>query len=138
MGVGYRALQIVIGLAALVPIVGGGLGVVYGPSMGYRELSLAPGVDSHWRYLSGLLLGIGLSFWALLPTLDRQGPLVRALAAIVFVGGLARAAAVPALGAPDMITAFALVMELLVTPGVALWHWRLVRARANRRRPGAD
>ena len=45
---------------------------------------------THLGYLSGLLLGIGLGFWSLVPGIERQGRAFSLLAAIVVVGGLAR------------------------------------------------
>ena len=45
-------------------------------------------LDSHYRYLSGLLLGIGLGFWTAIPNIEHEGHHFRLLAAIVVVGGL--------------------------------------------------
>ena len=84
-------------------------------------------LDSHGRYLSGLLLGIGLAFWACVPRIEACGREARLLAAIVVVGGLARLGAVMAMGWPGRGMQAALVMELLVTPGLALWRERVER-----------
>jgi hypothetical protein len=101
--------------------VGGGLWGVLG-HMGTTGGASA----SHARYLSGLLLGIGLAFWAIIPTIERRGEIVRALAAIVFVGGLARLAGALQAGFPTGVS-WALVMELAVTPLLALWRERVAR-----------
>ena len=79
---------------------------------------------SEARYLSGLLLGIGLTFWACVPTIERRGAVVRALAAIVVVGGLARLAGAVQTGFPPSVS-LPLVMEIAVTPLVALWRERV-------------
>lgn len=120
-----RALQILIILAGIVPVAGGGAGAVLG------EAAFGPwagaGQDSHVRYLSGLLLGIGLIFWGCVPTIERRGGEVRVLTAIVVVGGLARLAGVVAVGDPGSMR-WALVMELAVTPLICLWQARVALA----------
>lgn len=123
-GTERRLLQAVIAVGAVVPVGGGFLGMVEGAAM-YGEAAHLPALDSHVRYLSGLLVGIGLLFWSAVPAIERRGRLVRSLAFVVVIGGLARAAAALRAGVPDAATALALAMELGVTPLIALWQWRL-------------
>lgn len=113
-------LQAAILLAACVPVAAGVNGV-----LGHMVV-FGSGAVSHVRYLSGLLLGIGLTFWACVPTIERRGQVVRALAAIVVVGGLARlwGALDTGLRPPVILP---LVMELAVTPLIALWRERVER-----------
>ena len=122
-----RLLQAAVAFGCLVPIVGGGLGVVRGPAMvGIAAASAA--ADAHFRYLSGLLLGIGLGFLSTVPRIEAQGARFRLLAAIVVIGGLGRLLSLALRGAPDALTLFALAMELAVTPSLALWQGRIARA----------
>ncbi|THD52843.1 DUF4345 family protein [Phenylobacterium sp.] len=118
-----RLLQAVILLAGVVP-VGGGLWGALG-----HMTTIGATSASEARYLSGLLLGIGLTFWACVPTLERRGAVVRTLAAIVVVGGLARLAGAVQTGFPLSVS-LPLVMELAVTPLVALWRERVERRLA--------
>ena len=119
-----RALQIVVALASLIPISAGAAGVVLGP--GLVDVTGAPiAADSHFRYLSGLLLGIGLAFITTIPRIEAQKARFRALAAIVVIGGLARLLSILLLGYPDRPMALALVMELVVTPSLAFWQARV-------------
>jgi hypothetical protein len=119
-----RLLQVAIAVAGLVP-VGGGLWGVLG-----LMTTAGAASTSNARYLSGLLLGIGVAFWICIPTIERRGAVVRALAAIVFVGGLARlAGAVFTTGFPPAV-ALPLAMELGVTPLIAIWRERLERRLA--------
>jgi hypothetical protein len=121
-----RLLQAAVVFACVVPILGGGFGVSRGPAMlGIAAASAA--ADAHFRYLSGLLLGIGLGFLAMVPRIETCGPYFRLLAAIVIVGGLARLLSLLLSGAGDGWTLFALAMELVVTPVLALWQWRIAR-----------
>jgi hypothetical protein len=121
-----RALQIVVALASLIPISAGVAGVVLGPAL--VEVSGAPiAADSHFRYLSGLLLGIGLAFVTTIPRIETYTARFRALTAIVVVGGLARLLSFAVQGYPDWPMALALVMELVVTPSLMLWQGRVAR-----------
>ena len=121
-----RLLQLVIAIAGLVPVLAGAWGAAGG---------LHPPVaaaDSQARYLSGLLLGIGLCFWACVPTIERRGAEVRMLAAIVALGGLVRLAGAAATGAWQTAVVLPIVMELGVTPLIALWRERVeARLRAG-------
>jgi hypothetical protein len=119
-------LQIVIALAGLVPVGAGLAGVLAGPGFAGHGAADAS-IDSHFSYLSGLLLAIGLAFWQAIPTIERQGARVRLLTVLVFVGGLGRLVSLARVGAPDLPMQLAFVMELLVTPAICLWQWRLER-----------
>ena len=114
-GLERRLLQGAFAIAAVVPVTAGLLG-----ALGRWQ------PESHARYLSGLLLGIGLAFWWTVPAIERRGAVVRVLAAIVVVGGVARLAGVTETGLKVSV-ALPLVMELGVTPLLALWRERVQR-----------
>jgi len=116
-----RLLQLTILLAGFVPVLAG----IWGAAGGLH----APGAaaDSQARYLSGLLLGIGLCFWGCVPWIERRGAVIRVLALIVVVGGLARLVGALAAGSAPAAVSLPLVMELGVTPLVALWRERVER-----------
>ena len=122
-----RALRIAVGLACLVPLIGGGAGVLTGSG----SLGLPPAdhvtADSHIRYLSGLLLALGIGFISTIPAIERQGPRVRLLTFLVVVGGLARLGGLVLHGVPELPMLFGLVMELGVTPALCAWQWRVAR-----------
>ncbi len=112
-----------IRLACLVPLLAGGAGAFTGAGFLRGE---AAAVDSHLRYLSGLLLGIGLGFlWASLD-LPRRGWVFDVLAPIVVLGGLFRLAGLLH-AVPPWPHVAALGMELAVTP--LLW-WAVRRGKA--------
>lgn len=121
-----RLLQGAIGLAGCVPVLSGLAGVVTGTGFLGGGDGGVP-AESHVRYLSGLLLGIGLAFWAAVPRIEAQGRRVRLLAGIVVTGGLARLLGVVADGPADAAMTAALAMELGVTPAIALWQGRVAR-----------
>lgn len=113
-----RPLAVAICIAALVPILAGAGGAV----LGVRLLGEGGGAatDSHLRYLSGMLLGLGLLAVWCAADLPRRGQAFQALCAVVMLGGLARLAGL-AVAVPPWPHLLALAMELGVVP--ALWVW---------------
>jgi len=123
-----RALQILIAIAALVPVFGGGVGVAHG-ALAFGEWPGA-GADSQDRYLSGLLLAIGLAFWSCVPSIEKRGKTMRLLTFLVVIGGLSRLAGVIITGDAGKL-GWTLGMELFVAPALCLWQTRVsVRAAA--------
>ncbi len=128
-----RALQGAVALGSLVPILAGGAGVLLGPSLVSPSLEAAAAppaaadLDSHFRYLSGLLLAIGLGYASGVPGIERRHKRFLLLGGIVFIGGLGRLWSLLAVGAPSPVMLGALAMELLVTPLLTLWQRRVSR-----------
>ena len=120
-----RLLQLVIGLGGFVPVLAGLDGGLLGSSMLGQSVAMDPALDSHVRYLSGLLLGIGLAFWQTIPAIERRSARVRLLTAIVALGGLMRLIGILRVGFPGGSMLFGLCMELGVTPLICLWQWRV-------------
>jgi hypothetical protein len=123
-----RLLQIFIALGGLVPVGAGLAGIFAGPQMIDQWVDPSISLDSHFSYLSGLLLGIGLCFWISIPKIEKHSARIRMLTLIVAIGGLARLWALVALGTPAPQMLLALVMELIVTPAIAFWQYRLERS----------
>lgn len=126
-----RLLQLSVAVAGIVPVVAGLAGAI----SGVRFVSHAPvdmSLDSHFRYLSGLLLAIGLVFWSLIPHIESRAYLARPLTLIVFVGGLARLFGTLTVGAPPAPMLFGLCMELVVTPALCAWQWRIALLYARK------
>jgi hypothetical protein len=115
------ALQAAVAVAGLVPVGAGLAGALMGPAMLDEPIS-SIATDSQFRYLSGLLLAIGLGFWSTIPQLPRRTARVRLLTAVVVLGGLGRLYGVTQQGWPETPMVLALVMELLVTPLLCFWQ----------------
>jgi hypothetical protein len=121
-----RALQIAIAVVGLVPVGAGLAGVLMGPGfVGGAGSPADISLDSHFRYLSGLLLAIGLLFWGAIPRIERHGVLIRALTLVVVIGGLSRLVSLVERGAPDDGMRFGMAMELIVTPLLCFWQRRV-------------
>lgn len=124
-----RLLQVAVALGGIVPFGAGLAGVLLGAGMVPDGLAAGISLDSHVRYLSGLLFAIGLAFWATIPRIEAYTPRFRLLTFIVFVGGLARLFGL-ARGVPSGGMLFGLGMELVVTPLLCLWQGRVARRMA--------
>jgi len=120
-----RWLQIAVAVAGLVPVSAGLAGALLGPLLLNQVGDSA--LDSHFRYLSGLLLGIGLAFWTTIPNIERHGQRFALLTMIVVTGGFCRAIGMLVIGPPGPIMSLALVMEVAVTPLLYLWRERVGR-----------
>lgn len=117
-------LQAVVALACLVPLSAGFSGVLRGAEfLGGGTVDL----DSHFRYLSGLLFAIGLGFLSVIPRIERHTARMRLLTMIVIIGGIGRLLGIFLTRTPDQAMLFALGMELVVTPSLCLWQHRLAR-----------
>jgi hypothetical protein len=122
-----RALQFAVALACLVPVSAGLAGVVLGPRL-VGAFAVGPSdLDSHFRYLSGLLLAIGVAFASTIPRIEMRGGRFRLLTFVVVVGGLGRLLGSLTVGRPSLVMVAALAMELIVTPGLTLWQYRVAR-----------
>jgi hypothetical protein len=123
-----RLLQVAVALAALVPLSMGLMSIVRGPEVLAGIVGSVPvDLDSHFRYLSGLLFGIGIAFVALIPRIERQGTIIRALGAVVVVGGLGRLVSLIEAGVPGPGHLFGFAMELGAVPLILLWQARVAR-----------
>ncbi len=95
----------------------------------WLELAATPTSATHGAYLSGLLAGLGLAFWAQIPAIETRGRILGLLTAIVVLGGLARLYAASRLGAWTPSVTLPLLMELGVTPALYAWQRRVAKAR---------
>ena len=121
-----RALQLVVALGCLVPILGGAAGVAEGPEM-LRGIdgNVPADLDSHYRYLSGLLLAAGIALASCVAGIERKTARFRLLALLVFVGGLGRLLSLTLAGTPSGPHLAGLAMELAGLPLLVLWQARI-------------
>ena len=126
-----RALQWAVALGGLVPVTGGLAGVLLGPHMLQDLPGISNGLDSHWRYLSGLLLAIGFGFWSTIPRIAQNGARFRLLAGLVIIGGFARLMSLAVAGTPQPSMLFALAMELGVTPALVFWQQKIADSSSS-------
>jgi hypothetical protein len=127
-----RLLQIVVAAACLVPLSIGGISVVEGPAW-LMDGAIPPrDLDSHFRYISGIFLGVGIAFATCIPAIEARGARFRLLSALVVSGGLARLVSLIAVGAPSQGHLLGLGMELVVVPLLVAWQHGLARRWSRR------
>ena len=123
-----RLLQAVVAIGCLIPVAAGGVGILRGAAFLKGVHGPLPvDLESHFHYLSGLLLGIGIGFAACIPAIERRGPLFRTLALIVILGGVGRLSSLLREGPPSTGHVLGLVMELGAMPLLLLWQARVAR-----------
>lgn len=125
-----RGLAAAMRLAAAVPLAAGAAGLVTG--FGFLgEAGLSDAADSHARYLSGLLFGIGAAtLWCAAAPVARAA-VFHCLCLLVIIGGAGRAAGAVLVALPPWPHLAALAMELAVVPGLLLASLRLGRGEPH-------
>lgn len=121
-----RLLQAVVAALSMIPILGGAAGVILGPD--FVSLSAHTNqLDSHFRYLSGIFLGVGLTFWSTVPAIAERTARFRLASSLVVCGGLGRLISLLAAGVPTWPHLAGLVLELVVVPLLVLWQAAVAR-----------
>ena len=82
-----RLLQFTIALVCLVPLSAGLMGILEGTQFIAGD---SINMDSHFRYMSGLLLGISLGFLSAIRNIEHHTMRIRLLTIIVVIGGCGR------------------------------------------------
>jgi len=120
-----RLLQIAIALGGLIAVGAGMAGGLHGTLMlgDWGDVNL----DSHFRYLSGLLVGLGVAYWSAIPDIEHQEARISLVTLIVVTGGFFRALGLLASGSPDWPMRAALVVEVVGAPLLYLWQRRIAR-----------
>jgi hypothetical protein len=124
-----RYLQRTVSVLALVPAAAGLFGVLFGPALTGDTVSVS--ADSHFRFLSALLLAVGLVFLSTVPGIEEKTGRFRLLTLLVFIGGLGRLLGLLLTGVPSLYMLSGLALELVVTPILALWQTRVANAYAD-------
>ena len=97
-----RQLQLATAILALVPTLAGLLGMSGLSDPIYANLGLPQDatLDSQLRFYSGVWLGLGLAAFWLLPRIERETTLFRALWLMIFLGGVGRLMSLVLAGMP--------------------------------------
>lgn len=127
-----KALQIVLAILALIPILTGGMDLI----LGAQALNVAGGalppevlqnvvLDSQTRFLGGIWFGIGVILYWVIPSVDKRTALFRLLAGGIFLGGIGRFVSAFLVGLPPAEFIAATVLELIGMPLLVLWQSRV-------------
>jgi hypothetical protein len=127
MDVSKRALQIVTGLLGVVPVATGLLGLLGVKDPFYVAVGVPPIVvlDTNLRFYSGIWLGLGLAFFWLIPTIERQTVLFRVIWGMIFIGGIGRVLSMMLLAWPPVAFAVFTALEIIGAPLFIWWQSRV-------------
>ena len=136
-GIGRRRFLLNVGMTAAAIALGGRKASADAPTelrIGTFDetnptaiLQAQGSLDSHFRYLSGLLAAIGVAYWTTIPEIEKEAAKFGLLTVIVVAGGVSRALGMLIAGPPGPAMSAALIMELVVTPVLYLWQARVQR-----------
>ena len=127
-------LQIVMGLLGIIPVVTGLLGLLGVEDPFYVAVSVPPIVllDTNLRFYSGVWLGLGLALYWLIPTIERQTVLFRAIWAMIFIGGLGRLLSMILLAWPPAAFVAFTALEIVGAPLFIWWQSRVANYEPRR------
>jgi hypothetical protein len=126
-------LQVCTVVLALIPIASGIVTLRGIRDPLYRPLGLpqAPILDSNLRFFGGVWLGLGLAMLWLVPSIEHQGVLFRALWVAVFLGGVGRLLSWLQVGAPPKPFIGFTLLELLGAPLFIYWQHLVAQASST-------
>lgn len=116
-------LQVAVAIACFVPLSVATFSILRGAA--WLQPAPAVDLDSHFRYLSGIFLILGLAFASCIPAIEDKTGRFRLLGAMVVGGGLARLVSLLTIGTPSTGHAVGLGIELAVVPLLLLWQTRI-------------
>jgi hypothetical protein len=131
-GFGRRALQVIVAVLAATPVVVGIEGVLSGPQFLHVTAPWPVDLDSHFRFLSGFFLAIGIGWYSCIPDIETKTERFRLLAACTFAGGVARLVSLSVAGAPSVGHMAGLSVELLAVPALVWWQARVANKAGDR------
>jgi Domain of unknown function (DUF4345) len=127
---GKRALQIVTAILGLIPLATGLIGLlgVGDPLYVAEHVPHAPLVDSNLRFFAGVWLGLGLALLWLVPKIESQTVLFRAIWAAIFLGGVGRLLSMAFLATPPAPFIGFTTLEVVGAPIFIYWQARVAGA----------
>lgn len=119
---GKAALQMVVAVLAATPVLVGVEGILHGPEFLHVAGPWPVDLDSHFRFLSGFFLAVGIAWYSCIPSIETKTERFRLLAACTFAGGLARLLSLLTTGEPSAGHMAGLCVELLAVPALVWWQ----------------
>ncbi len=128
-----RLLQVVTAILSLIPIATGILAMtgVDDPLYAALDLPRSPLLDSNLRFFGGVWLGLGVAMLYLVPSIERQAVLFRALWGAVFLGGIGRALSAAFVGLPPVPFIGFTALEIIGAPLFVFWQKQVQRSRSS-------
>ncbi|MEN3748133.1 DUF4345 domain-containing protein [Sphingomonas sp. HF-S3] len=130
-----RLLQTAVAIVTLVPLSVASLSILRGAGW-LAESPVPRDLDSHFRYLSGIFLALGIAYASCIPRIEATTARFRLLGLMVIAGGLARALSLVEAGPPSTGHLVGLGIELGIVPLMIAWQARVARRWHERGGPG--
>jgi uncharacterized protein YjeT (DUF2065 family) len=124
-----RALQIVMAVLGLVPVVTGLISMSGTGDPLYAAAGLPSNLllDSNLRFFGGVWFGLGLAIYWLIPRIETQTVLFRAIWIMIFCGGIGRLLSMALAGAPPLPFIGFTALEIIGAPLFIVWQARIAK-----------
>ncbi len=124
-----RPLQIFSGLLGIVPVASGLVQLmgIHDPLYAGLHLPADATLDSNMRFLAGVWLGLGLANLWLVPRIERETVLFRALWLMIFLGGIGRLLSMTSTGLPLLPFVGFTVLEIVGAPIFVFWQSKVAQ-----------
>lgn len=131
---GKRLLQIVTTLLGLVPLLTGIVTLlgVGDPLYSAAGIPALPVLDSNLRFFGGVWLGLGIAILWLVPRIESETVLFRAIWGAIFLGGIGRLLSILLVGTPPIPFVGFTALELIGAPLFIYWQHRVAQAAARK------
>ncbi len=122
-----RPLQIAMCALGAVPVATGVLTMLGLSDPIYSSAGIPANalLDSNLRFFGGLWLVLGLAVYWLVPRIEKETALFRALWLMIFVGGIGRLISMVFMGQPPLPFIGFTVLEVVGAPAFIVWQSRL-------------
>jgi hypothetical protein len=121
-----KGLQLTLAILSIIPLCVGIVGIVQGTSRWLPADMITPEFDSHYRYIAGYYMSLGMLALWIIPRIEKQKELFRILCAAIFMGGVGRVASILQWGVPSPIGLFFTIFELCF-PLFLFWQAKVSR-----------
>ena len=130
---GKRLLQITTALLGLVPLLTGLITMlgVHDPLYSAAGIPALAVLDSNLRFFGGVWLGLGIAILWLVPRIETETVLFRAIWSAIFLGGVGRLLSIPLVGTPPIPFVGFTALELIGAPLFIYWQHRVAEAAAR-------
>jgi len=130
---GKRLLQITTALLGLVPLLTGLITMlgVHDPLYSAAGIPALAVLDSNLRFFGGVWLGLGIAILWLVPRIETETVLFRAIWGAIFLGGAGRLLSILLVGTPPIPFVGFTALELIGAPLFSYWQHRVAEAAAR-------
>lgn len=121
-----KVLQFVMGTLAAAPLLSGILGLsgIYNPMFsGNLPVNLV--LDSNLRFLNAMSISVALSFYFIIPVIEKQTFACRIICCAILLGGVGRLISIYDLGIPPFPLLVFLALELLFPVLIIYWQQKI-------------